>query len=115
MSKIQKYPRPKVRDVTEHHLKGHQNFIKVKLREVCEERKTLKDEVNELKEELRIERARNANSTFERTTAAIQLENIRIQKLKTDNEASKNENKYLREKLKLEIEKTDRLTLGIVG
>ena len=115
MSKIQKYPRPKVRDVTEHHLKGHQNFIKVKLREVCEERKTLMDQVNELKEELRIERARNANSTFERTTNANQLENIEIQRLQNANEVLKNENKDLKEKLKLEIEKSDKLTLGIVG
>ena len=84
------------------------------MREVCEERKALKDQINELKEELRIERARNANSTFERTTAANQFENIEIQRLQNANEVLKNENKDLAEKLKLEIEKCDKLTLGIV-
>ena len=82
---------------------------------MSEERKALKDQVNELKEELRIERARNANSTFERTTNANQLENIEIQRLQNANEVLKNENKDLKEKLKLEIEKSDKLTLGIVG
>ena len=68
-------------------------------------------QVKELKEELRIERARNANSTFERTTTANQLENIEIQRLKNANEVLNNENKDLKEKLKLEIEKSDKLAL----
>ena len=69
--------------------------------------KELKEELKKFKEELRIERARNANSTFERTTT----ENIEIQRLKNANEVLNNENKDLKEKLKLEIEKSDKLTL----
>ena len=36
-------------------------------------------------------------------------------RLQNANEVLKNENKDLKEKLKLEIEKSDKLTLGIVG
>ena len=73
--------------------------------------KELKEELKKFKEELRIERARNANSTFERATTENQLENIEIQRLKNANEVLNNENKDLKEKLKLEIEKSDKLTL----
>ena len=81
------------------------------MKEIVADKKTLANQVKELKEELRIERARNANSTFERTTTANQLENIEIQRLKNANEVLNNENEDLKEKLKLEIEKSDKLTL----
>lgn len=84
---------------------------KVKLKEVLADRKLLMNQLKEIKDELRIERARNANSTFERTTMANHLDNIEIQRLKNANEVLDNENKDLKEKLALEIEKSDKLTL----
>ena len=84
------------------------------MKEIHGERLALKNQVDELKEELRIERARNANSTFERTTTANHQDNIEIQRLQNANEVLNNENKDLKEKLRLEIEKSDKLTLGIV-
>ena len=82
--------------------------MKVSNAELQKERKKLRERNAQLEEELRIERAKNANSIFERTTS--QIDNVL--KLENANVALSNEIQNLKQKLNLEIQKNEKLTLG---